>query len=185
MLRRHPNLLHTSAPERLASRWYDASSYWLPCSSSVLRCQSSKAPGLLSVTTHTYRCPFCPSPDHYHLFLELGVEPLWFASIFPFLLSLSPLFSYTLGRLSRLAVLFSRAVAPASVLTFIWHPVPQANDAAKKRVKANAAALASMRIFLAVANVRRLVSGRHGVPVWTLRCGRFCCNGHATLKAQC
>lgn len=29
----------------------------------------------------------------------------------------------------------------------------QANDAAKKRVKANAAALASMRLFLAVANV--------------------------------
>ncbi|OSX80821.1 hypothetical protein BU14_0032s0080 [Porphyra umbilicalis] len=33
-----------------------------------------------------------------------------------------------------------------------------ANDAAKKRVKANAAALASMRIFLAVANVSYAVS---------------------------
>eukprot|EP00170_Pyropia_yezoensis_P002477 contig_10331_g2481 len=44
-----------------------------------------------------------------------------------------------------------------------------ANDAAKKRVKANAAALASMRLFLAVANVAYLVSmvvasARHAPP---------------------
>lgn len=61
-----------------------------------------------------------------------------------------------------------------------WLPLlhSQANDAAKKRVKANAAALASMRLFLAVANVRWLGAG--SATFW---CGGTPLLGRATCAS--